>query len=149
MSSFTGKADAPILGVIAQELAQLLSQRQDLRALQANNAPRAAYGIDGQSAALATDPLRPGPVTNAAVQQITIAQGSGTGQTFALLILTFDAASGAGRFRTDGQNPTTAVGHEIPAGGYSLEITGMDNIRNFKMIAQGATTMPYFGSLSQ
>jgi hypothetical protein len=145
-NAFSGSIKAPILGVLAEELAALLTQAAPLRQLQAANAARALYGIDGQSVAVAGDPLRPGPVSNTVVQAITLA-ASGTGQTFAQLIIVFDTTSGAGRYRVDGQLPTTAVGFEIPAGGFTLEITGMDNIKNFRMVAQTATTMPYFAGL--
>jgi hypothetical protein len=130
LSNFSGTIDAPILSVIAKEVFALLKSDARLRELQANNAPRASYG-------------QAGTATSAAETVINEAR-SGNGETFAQLMITFDSTSGAGRYRLDGTPATAAVGLEIPAGGGTIIITGMDNIKGFSMIAQGATTMPFF-----
>lgn len=51
------------------------------------------------------------------------------------------------RYRFDGTAPTAAVGHLAPIG-QAIEVCGGDNIRNFRMIRQGAAdataTVSYF-----
>ncbi len=130
MSEYRGTIDAPILSVLAKEVFALIKNDAKLREIQANNAPRASYG-------------QTGTVTNAAEATILEAR-SGNGEVFSQLMITFDGASGAGRYRLDGTPATAAVGLEIPAGGGTIIITGMDNIKGFSMIAQTATTMPFF-----
>jgi len=49
------------------------------------------------------------------------------------------------RFRTDGTDPTTSVGHLLNAGD-AVTITGLNNVRRLKLIATGsnATVMVTF-----
>ena len=129
MAEFQGKIDAPILTVIARELLALINSDASLRKIQGANAPRACY-------------FTAGTVTNAAVVNIVEA-ASGNGEIFYQLVIVFDVSAGAGMFRIDGPAPTTTVGVPIPSGGGTLTITGYDNIRNFQMIAQTATAMPF------
>lgn len=42
------------------------------------------------------------------------------------------------RFRWDGGTPTASVGHKLAAG-ETIVITGLENIRNFKIIREGAS----------
>lgn len=124
-----GLIKAPILSVIAKELWELIRSDAALREIQSQNAPRACYFTQGT-------------VTSAAAT--TIAQAfSGNGEFFYQLMVVFDITAGAGNYRIDGPAPTTAAGVPIPSGGGTLTITGNDNIRNFQMIAQGATSMPF------
>jgi len=129
MSSLTGKINAPILGMIARELLALIKSDAALREVQGANAPRACYFTNGT-------------LTTPVVQGIVQA-ASGTGEIFYQLVIVFDSAAGAGRYRIDGPDPTAAVGHQFPAGGGQLVITGMDNITRFRMIASTATTCPF------
>lgn len=131
MASISGKLDTPILSVIAREILALVKSDSELRALQGANAPRAYY-------------FGAGTITNAAAVVINEAR-SGVGQIFYQLVIVFDTTSGAGNYRIDGPDATAALGGgiPIPAGGGTLVITGHDNIRNFSIIAQGATTMPF------
>lgn len=115
---------APIAATIARELYALLRQGADARQLQGANASRAQFPLGGT-------------ITNAIVTTIPEAF-SGNGQQFFQMLMVLDPTSGALNFRIDGENPTAAVsgGFTVPAGGGSIVITGNDNIRNFKAIAQ-------------
>jgi len=126
-----GKVVAPILSTIAREVLALIRSDAALREIQGANAPRACY-------------FAAGTVTNAAAQTIVEAN-SGTGEIFYQLVVVFDVTAGPGNYRIDGPPATAALGGglPIPTGGGTLTITGHDNIRNFSMIAQGATTMPF------
>ena len=131
MTKITGQIDAPILATIAREVLALIKSDAALREIQGSNAARACY-------------FGAGTVTNAAAQVINEAN-SGTSEIFYQLVVVFDVTAGAGNYRIDGPAPTAALGGgiPIPSGGGTLTITGHDNIRNFSMIAQGATTMPF------
>jgi len=126
-----GNIHAPILSVIAKEVLALIRSDAALREIQGANAPRACY-------------FTAGTVTNAAAQSIP-QSFSGTGEIFYQLVIVFDVTAGPGNYRIDGPAPTAALGGgiPIPTGGGTLVITGNDNIRNFQVIAQGATTMPF------
>jgi len=126
-----GRIKAPILATIAQEVLLLIRSDAALREIQGLNAARACY-------------FAAGTVVNTAAQGILEA-ASGTGEIFYQLVVVFDVSAGAGNYRIDGPAPTAALGGglPIPSGGGTLTITGHDNIRNFQMIAQGATTMPF------
>lgn len=131
MPKFAGTINAPILQAIAAELLALIRSDAALREIQGQNAARACYFASGT-------------VTNAAAQNIVEAN-SGNGEIFYQLAVVFDITAGAGNYRIDGPPAQAALGQgiPIPAGGGTLIITGHDNIRNFSMIAQGATTMPF------
>lgn len=132
MSDFKGTIAAPILSSIAKEVLALIRNDAELRKLWSLNAPRACY-------------FDSGTLTNAA-PQVILEANSGNGEIFYQLAVIFDITAGAGNYRIDGPPAAAAVpagGNPIPSGGGTLIITGHDNIRNFSMIAQGATTMPF------
>lgn len=64
---------------------------------------------------------------------------------FTTAMIMFDGTSGSGRFRYDGQNPTSAAtavaGLPIPSGGFQLTITGALNIRSFRVVAEPAQAL--------
>jgi hypothetical protein len=64
---------------------------------------------------------------------------------YTTLFCAFAAASGAGRYLYNGQVPATggAVGSglPIPAGFSTLTIVGRENIRNLRIVAEGATSV--------
>lgn len=131
MASETFTLDAPGLAKLAAQLALLLRQDAELRAQQANNAPQAS-AFDQPS----------GGVTGATEYNITEAQAAS--KNFYQLVITFDATSGSGRYRIDGASPTPAgAGVGIPSGGVVLTITGANNIRNFKMVAETGQTLKF------
>lgn len=123
----SGIIHAPILSRIAEEVYSLIKNDAALRKIQGANAPRAYY-FDRQTG-----------ITGTAVYTITEAKSGN--EIFSSMIIQFDTASGAGFYRIDGQNPTATVGFEVPAGGGILQINGHDNIKNFALIAQGASTL--------
>jgi hypothetical protein len=124
-----GVIHAPILARIAEEVYSLIKNDAALRKIQGTNAPRAYY-FDRQAA-----------VTGTTVYTITEAK-SGS-EIFSSMVVQFDTASGAGFYRIDGQNPSATVGFEVPAGGGILQINGHDNIKNFALIAQAASTLVF------
>lgn len=122
--------DAPGIAKLAAQIAAIIRQDSDLRHVQGRNAPIAKY-FDQPT----------GGVTGATVYLISQAQNGN--EDFYQLVLTFDAASGSGRYRIDGPPPTPTIGVAIPAAGVVLTITGADNIKNFKMIAEAGQTLTF------
>lgn len=133
MADIHGTIHAPILKLIAQEVLALVKSDYALRALQGAQAPQACY-FDRQTLGAGSFVNIPYAITQAR---------SGGNEIFTSLVVTFDTASGLGFYRVDGQDPTTTVGIEIPAGGGILQINGHNNIKNFAMINQAATTLPF------
>lgn len=84
-------------------------------------------------------------VTNAAVTAFEVLIPDVITKDYTTALIMFDTASGAGRFRYDGQNPvaaaTAAAGLPIPAGGFQFRLTGALNIRSFRVIAEGGTNL--------
>jgi len=68
-------------------------------------------------------------------------------QIFSTCILTFDEASGRGRYRLDGPNPTQTVGVQIPSGGGELTIVGAWNIRSFRVIGEAGQALQFTSQL--
>lgn len=66
-------------------------------------------------------------------------------QNFTTALIVFDATSGAGRWRSDGVRATVGTapgdGLQIPQNGYSLTVTGADNIRDFSVAPETATPL--------
>ena len=130
--------DVPGLAKLIAQTAMDLRQDAELRQLQARNAAIAKYfdqpGVFTQVGSVA--------VTGSVLYTIAEAQQR-QGEQYSSLVLTFESSSGSGRFRTDGGNPTATIGHQIPAGGIVIEVTGYENIRNFKMMAEAAQTLVF------
>lgn len=122
--------EAPGIRKLVDQQALALRQDAELRAVQGANALQAknfdqpAGGVTGNTLYL---------ITEAQIQ---------SSQKWPLLILTFETASGSGRFRIDGGTPTPTQGTQIPSGGgFTLTIPGIEQIRNFRMIAEGGQTL--------
>lgn len=128
--------DAPALRKIVEDLAAIIRQDYILRGLQAGNAPLAKYPNYGT--VLATALTVPVP------QQLTPGN-----EVFSWLQVTFSDASGAGFYSVTLDVPTATgtTGFPIPAGGGTLWIPGMANIKNFKVIAATGQTMPFAAQL--
>ena len=64
---------------------------------------------------------------------------------FTTALIMFDSTSAAGRWRIDGGTPTAGggagSGMPITAGGGTLTITGLANIRDFKVIGEAANLL--------
>lgn len=81
-------------------------------------------------------------VTAAAV--VRISRVAAAAESFSILMITFSETSGRGRYQITGGEPTAAgVGMPIISGGTTLIIKGVDNINNFKMVAETGQTMEY------
>lgn len=134
--------DAPGIAKLAAQLAMLLKDGADLRDLRAQNAQVAKYfdqpGVFTQVGSVA--------VTGNVLYEIVECQQR-QGEKYSSLVLVFDSASGSGRYRIDGGNPTPTIGFQVPAGGIVLTIPGYDNIRNFKLIAEAAQTLTFARAL--
>lgn len=126
--------DAPGLGKIAAAITSLVNQNAALRAVQAANAPQAtAFDQQGLQGV--------GGISGNTLYVILEAQAQN--RAFSQLVMTFDAGSGAGRYRMDGANPTAIRGIPVPAGGVVLVITGRNNIEQFKLIAEAGQTLTF------
>lgn len=125
---------APGLAHLTAQMAALLAQTAEVRAEQAKNAAQASnfdqQGFQGV-----------GGVTGDTVYSITEAQSAA--KRFYQLVITFDAGSGAGRYRLDGGTPRPTEGIPIPAGGVVLVITGGSNIQQFKMVAEAGAVLTF------
>lgn len=83
-----------------------------------------------------------GSVADTAVSVIT--RVASQAESYSVLIVQFSETSGRGRYQITGANPTAAgVGMPIISGGSQLTIRGVDNINNFKMIAETGQAMQY------
>lgn len=107
---------------------KLLVQDRIVREAQSEQAARAAAFTFQQ-------------ITSAAVAGLTQIANTGQDHVYSSCLITFSATSGAGKWRADGGIPTTTAGMDIPAGFYELRIQGIDNLRNFQMIATTATDL--------
>jgi hypothetical protein len=83
-----------------------------------------------------------GTVTDTAVTAIARVQSQS--ENFSILLIQFSETSGTGRFLVTGANPTAAgFGMPILSGGTTLTIRGVDNINQFRMIAETGQTMEF------
>jgi hypothetical protein len=130
--------DSPGLAKLAAQIAALLRQDAGLREIQGKNAQLLRH-FDQPGVFSAVGSVA---VTGNVVYRIAEAQQNQT-ETFSALILIFDAASGAGRYRCDGPAPTPTIGVAVPAGGVVLTIPGPENIRSFALIAEAGATLTF------
>jgi hypothetical protein len=73
-----------------------------------------------------------------------VARVQAQAESYSIMIIQFSETSGRGRYQMTGANPTAAgVGMPIISGGTQLTIRGVDNINNFKMIAETGQAMQY------
>jgi hypothetical protein len=130
--------DAPGLEKLISQIAALLRQDTDLRAIQSANAPLCRYfdqpGVFTRVGSLA--------VTGNVIYRIQETQ-SQQAEKFSSLVLVLESTSGSGRYRIDGGQATPTVGTQIPAGGVVLTIPGDANIRNFNMMAEALQTLVF------
>jgi hypothetical protein len=130
--------DAPGLAKLVSQIAALLRQDPELRAIQTGNAPACRYfdqpGVFSNVGSVS--------VTGGVNYKIAEAQRSGA-EVFAKLILVFESSSGSGRYRIDGPLASPTVGTQIPSGGIVLTIPGQTNIRNFSLMAEGGQTLVF------
>lgn len=124
--------NSPGMARLVAQAAALLRQDMELRGIQSQNAPQAKY------------PDQPaGGVTGVTLYNILQAQNEN--EKFATAVLFFETASGTGRYRIDGANPTAAGGGIfIPAGAGQLIIPGWNNIARFRLIAETGQTLLFF-----
>lgn len=123
----TQKLESQGIAKLVEYLFKFVTSDMELRGIQAQNAPL-AIGLQ-----LST-------VVDTAITVFDAAQ-SGQ-QKYSELVVIVESTSSAGRYTLDGSNPTTTRGIEIPAGGTVIQISGHLNIKNFKMIAAAAGSMP-------
>lgn len=83
-----------------------------------------------------------GTVTDTAVS--TVLRLAAQAEVWSILMIQFSEASGRGRFLITGANPSAAgFGMPILSGGTLLTIKGVDNINNFRMIAETGQSMEF------
>jgi hypothetical protein len=106
---------------------------QDLRAQRTLNAERAMV-FTSSTVGFAT-PIRLRDLVNSL----------DAGEYYTTALIAFDSTSGAGRWRIDGGAPTpgggAGTGMPINAGGATLVITGLANIRDFQVIGETANLL--------
>lgn len=131
----TGKIDAPVLAKLAAMVAAILRQDATLRETQSNNAPRAS--LMGNGTGITFDGTN-ATLTASAIVKIPEAQQQ---ETFYQVQVFFPTSAGSARYTLNGVVPTAGGnGIPIPSGGYTLTITGSDNIKNFQMICETGQT---------
>jgi len=103
---------------------------QELRQIQADQAPKASY-YDQPTGGVASPTV------------YTIEEALTRSEIFSTLVIVFEATSGLGRFRVDNTPATPTVGNQIPAGASTLTINGMDSIKGFSMVGEAAATLVF------
>ncbi len=121
--------DAPGLAKLAAQMAAILRADVGLRRLQGGNAPQCKIFTQAT-------------LTANAIVLFSETQNQNVAYTSAIVM--FQDTAGRGRFRIDGGLPSAAgAGFPIPAGGGILPINGINNILNFKMIAETGNTLDF------
>lgn len=119
---------------------------RELRAEQAKNEPMADGFQQGSNVAGTETITYPvgGVQRQAPFTQFLDGQDV-TAKKYSYMVVIIASSSGAGRYTLQsGINPTAAgVGHEIPAGGTTIEIPGTINVANFKMVPETGQTLNY------
>lgn len=121
--------ESDALAKLVQQLDVFIRDDAQLRLVQARNAPQCLF--EGTDTVTATALYR-------------IQQALTSGQDYTVLVIQFTSTAQAGRWgiattpRADG-----TAGMQILAGGQSLQIYGVNNIKNFSMIAETGNTMPF------
>lgn len=132
--------DAPGLAKLTDQIAALLRQDAQLRALQGQFAQQAKYfdqpGVASSFGGTGT------VVTGAVLYRIQEIQ-TRSQEKFSTLVLVFETTSGSGRWRIDGAAPTPTIGTQVPAGGIVLTIPGYENIKNFQLMAEATQTLVF------
>lgn len=123
-----GTISGPFLDETIRLLKELLSQDLEFRELRAQNAPLAVY-YDQQSITGAT--------------QYIIEQAQASDQYFTEMLIVFDQTSGLGRYMLTAERAQPTRGFPIASGASFLSIVGQQNIRNFSLIAQAASTLVF------
>jgi len=127
MPEFTGTLTSKAIAAIVDQLDRFITNDSRLRRTQSLNATAIKFFGQGVEAA-------------GVVRTITEARGGANIFSFAVLIT--DENSGRGRYTIHGEEPTAAGrGFPIPSGGTVIEISGWENIRNFKWINETGETL--------
>src|SRR5262245_24411471 len=109
--------------------------RQRVRAEQSLNAPRATY-------------YQQGIIDATTVHRINSDELRMNAVIFSFMVLVLDKSAGDGRYMINGDLPT-AAGHGIQlaggngAGTTVLTLTGQENMRSFRIIAETGNLLPY------
>lgn len=128
---------------LCEQMAASLRSGADVRGVQGQNAQQAKF-FD-QPGVATTYPTEQGGVFPAVTgnQVFFFRAAINRSINFFQAIIVFDQASGSGRWRCDGPAPLPTVGAQVPAGGTVLTIPGLDNIANFKLIAEAGQTLTF------
>jgi hypothetical protein len=136
---FQGFINAPAVRKILEILEWFASDNWQLRRQQALNGSKVAYSSFG------------GTLTGSTV--LSIPQAQQADQVFSYLVFTTDENSGKGRFRIDSQNPNVSVsppeGIPIFSAGFETTISGHENIKGFRVMAESGATLNYSWQLFQ
>lgn len=139
MNEFSGQVSAPVLAKLAALLRSIAQLDAPLREIQSRNAPAGSYmgnGTPGDNSGTSAT------LTDAAI--IDIPEARSGQETFYSCSVMFQSTAGSGRYTVNGTPPkATGTGLPIPSGGGQLTISGMDNIRKFRMIAETGQTLNF------
>lgn len=130
--------NSPGLAKLVAQVAALMRSDAGLRAIQGQNALQARYfdqpGVFSDVGSVS--------VTGAILYQIAEIERRKS-EVFSTLVCVFETSSGSGRYRIDGRAPTPTIGVQVPSGGVVLTIPGMDNITNFRLMAEAGQTLVF------
>lgn len=131
----------------ADILVQFFKGDQKLRQTQSDNEPF-ADGMQQGSNVNGTDTmvLPNGATQQAAPFTIFVDGQITTNKKYSYIVVMLRSTSGQGFYTMQaGINPKQdgTIGHEIPAGGTTLNIPGVKNIQNFKMVPATGATLNY------
>jgi len=135
---------------MAEFLLRFVKNDRELRAIQSENSDIA----DGMQQGTITD------VAGVATEVITLPAGGKsmldgftqfidgqdtTGNKYSYIEILIEDTSGSGRYSIESSVTPTAggVGHKIPAGGTTITIPGVVNIKNFKMRPETGQVLAY------
>lgn len=158
LQQLTGKIAAPILERIFAALSLFVQDSWELRKIQALNAARSKYDFAATLTAPAGAPTytpRIGPNTGVATAgAFLFDQAQQSDQTFSYALITTDRFSGAAYYFMSGNNPTagtgvanSSIGFPLQAAGDQVIIHGHENIKAFRLVAEGGATVYVTASL--
>jgi hypothetical protein len=151
---FSGYVSGPLLEETLNEIKKMskvliafFKNDRDLRAEQSANEPLADGFQQGSNNATAdTTSVPPNGSQNQQQPFSVFLDGlTSTAKKYSYVEVLIESSSGSGRYSLEpGVIPTpSGAGHQIPSGGTTITIPGVENIKNFKMIAETGQTLTY------
>lgn len=127
MSTLTGNIYGPFFENILRFVRSFVEQPLTFREQLARNAAYALY-FDRQTA-----------ITGST--QYLVEEAQSGAEAFTAMFISFDTASGSGRYMVTSDLLSATVGFEVPAGSSFLSIEGHQNIKAFRLMAEAGQTL--------